>query len=97
MRTIGLKILKNKLSEYVRCAAAGEAILITDRHRVVAEIGPPRSDQEGYYSNPKLNDAVRQGWITPGARRGGQPPPRLPAVASLEEVLQELEQDRKDP
>jgi antitoxin (DNA-binding transcriptional repressor) of toxin-antitoxin stability system len=29
MRSVGLKILKNKLSEYVRLAAAGETVLIT--------------------------------------------------------------------
>ena len=40
MRTVGLKILKNKLSEYVRLAAAGETIVITDRGRSVAEIVP---------------------------------------------------------
>ena len=31
MRVVGLKVLKNKLSEYVRLAASGEAVLITDR------------------------------------------------------------------
>jgi prevent-host-death family protein len=36
MRTVGLKILKNKLNEYVRLAAAGETVVITDRNRVVA-------------------------------------------------------------
>ena len=36
MRSVGLKILKNKLSEYVRLAAGGETVLITDRDRVVA-------------------------------------------------------------
>ena len=41
MRAIGLKVLKNKLSEYVRLAAGGEVVLITDRDRVVAEIVPP--------------------------------------------------------
>ena len=39
MRAVGLKALKNKLSEYVRLAAGGETVLITDRDRVVAEIG----------------------------------------------------------
>jgi hypothetical protein len=34
MRSVGLKILKNKLSEYVRLAAGGETILITDGDRV---------------------------------------------------------------
>jgi antitoxin (DNA-binding transcriptional repressor) of toxin-antitoxin stability system len=41
MRSVGLKTLKNKLSEYVRLAAGGETVLVTDRDRVVAEIGPP--------------------------------------------------------
>jgi len=31
MRTVGLKTLKNKLSEYVRLVAAGEMIVVTDR------------------------------------------------------------------
>ena len=42
MRSVGLKILKNRLSEYVRLAAAGETVLMTDRNRVVAEIVPPQ-------------------------------------------------------
>ena len=41
MRAVGLKILKNKLSEYVRLAQGGETILVTDRDRVVAELVPP--------------------------------------------------------
>ena len=40
MQKVGLKTLKNKLSEYVRRAAAGETIVITDRGRAVAEIVP---------------------------------------------------------
>ena len=42
MRSVGLKILKNKLSEYIRLASAGETVLVTDRDRVVAEIVPPQ-------------------------------------------------------
>ena len=41
MRSVGLKVLKNKLSKYVRLAAAGETVLVTDRDRVVAELIPP--------------------------------------------------------
>ena len=33
--------MKNKLAEYVRIAAAGERVLISDRDRVVAELVPP--------------------------------------------------------
>ena len=43
MRAVGLKVLKNKLSEYVRLAAEGETVLVTDRDRVVAELVPPRA------------------------------------------------------
>ena len=42
MRAVGLKILKNRLSEYVRLAASGETVLVTDRDRVVAELVPPQ-------------------------------------------------------
>ncbi len=38
MRSVGVKVLKNKLSEYVRLAASGETVLVTDRDRVVAEL-----------------------------------------------------------
>ena len=42
MRAVGLRVLKNRLSEYVRLAASGETVLVTDRERVVAEIVPER-------------------------------------------------------
>jgi prevent-host-death family protein len=50
MRRVGLKTLKNKLSEYVRLAASGETIVITDRDRIVAEIVPPRRDTNTFSS-----------------------------------------------
>ena len=47
MRAVGIRLLKNRLSEYVRLAAAGERILVTDRDRVVAELVPPRAGTAG--------------------------------------------------
>ena len=41
MRTIGLRELKNRLSEVVRAVKAGERVLVTDRGTVVAELAPP--------------------------------------------------------
>jgi antitoxin (DNA-binding transcriptional repressor) of toxin-antitoxin stability system len=35
MRSVGIKLLKNKLREYFRLAAGGETVLVTDRDRVV--------------------------------------------------------------
>ena len=79
MRRVGLKILKSKLSEYVRLAAAGETVVITDRGRAVAEIVPPRrEDNESF-----LERGVREGWLTPARaeRRSGEPLPAGIAAA----------------
>src|SRR5437899_2272041 len=77
MRAVGLKTLKNKLSEYVRLAAGGETVLVTDRDRVVAELVPPRSGRAALLADAQLADAVRKGWLTPPALpRTDAPPPR---------------------
>ena len=92
MRIVGLKTLKNKLSEYVRRAAAGETIVITDRNRVVAEIVPPRREPE-----PVLERGVREGWIRPAKRDANWPPPRKPIPGlTLEQLMAELDRDRED-
>lgn len=93
MRSVGLKMLKNRLSEYVRLAADGETVLVTDRDRVVAELVPPRAGRSPSVHDALLAEAVRQGWLSPPAHRQGAPPPRKP-VASTDEILQALEDDR---
>lgn len=95
MRSVGLKVLKNKLSEYVRLAASGEIILVTDRDRVVAELGPPRAGRAERLEDAQLADAVRKGWLSPPLVVREEPPPALP-VAPLSEILAQLERDRAD-
>lgn len=92
MRSVGLKVLKNKLSEYVRLAAGGETVLVTDRDRVVAEIVPPQSGRSPFLSDALLAEAVREGWLTPPTLTGGVPQGK--AVAPLAELMGELQQDR---
>jgi len=60
MRSVGLKVLKNKLSEYVRHAAGGETVLITDRDRVVAELVPPQPGRSPLLADARLAEAVRE-------------------------------------
>ena len=92
MPEVGLKILKNKLSEYVRLAAAGETVVITDRGRAVAEIVPPRPPEESV-----IERGIREGWITPATDRSGNPPPRKPIPGyTLEKLLADLDKDRED-
>lgn len=95
MLSVGLKLLKNKLSEYVRLAAGGETVLITDRQRVVAELVPPRDTRASDLPDALLAEAVRQGHLTPAVLPAGPPPPSVP-VAPLAEILEELDSDRAD-
>jgi len=96
MRAVGLKILKNRLSEYVRLAAGGETILVTDRDHVVAEIGPPAQSRSDDAADAMLADAVRQGWLRPPTMaRSAEPPPRQP-VERWSKLQRELSSDRED-
>ncbi len=95
VRAVGIKELKNRLSEYVRLASAGETVLVTDRDRVVAEIVPPRYGRAETLADARLAEAVRKGWMAPPALPGSEPPPRLP-VAPLEQILREIESDREE-
>ena len=95
MRSVGIKTLKNKLSEYIRLAAGGETVLVTDRDRVVAELGPPAPGRSPSVSDALLLDAVRQGWIRPPLSAGREMPARKP-VMKLREILADLHEDRAD-
>ncbi len=95
MRAIGIKILKNKLSEYVRLAAAGESVLVTDRDRVVAELGPPSPMRAETVHDVFLAEAVRTGWLRPAMIRSAEPPKSLP-VAGWAQLGAELAEDREE-
>lgn len=96
MKSVGIKVLNNRLSEYVRLAASGETILVTDRDRVVAELGPLREGRSPVLADAFLAEAVRSGVLTPPALAGLGPPPKPAPVARLDEVLADLDQSRRD-
>ncbi len=94
MKAVGIKVLKNKLSEYVRLAAGGETVLVTDRDRVVAQITAPGPAVSPLLADAALADAVRKGHIRAPLLRTGQPPVAPPPALKLSDVLEGLEQDR---
>ena len=93
VRAVGLKVLKNRLSQYVRLAASGETVLITDRDRVVAELTAPGRSQT--VDDAVLAHIVRSGCLTPPLFGLGGKVPRSP-VARLTTILEELDRDRSD-
>ncbi len=96
MRSVGIKALNNRLSEYIRLAAAGETVLVTDRDRVVAEIGPPKETRSPFLADALLAEAVRSGRLTPPVLPATGEPPESRPVAPLSDLLGELNDDRSD-
>jgi prevent-host-death family protein len=97
MRSVDIKVLKNKLSEYVRLAEKGETVQVTDRGRVVAELVPPPVKPSKESESEFLARAAREGWLKPASKPRGGPPPRAPIPGlTLEELLKDLDESRAD-
>ncbi len=96
MRSVGLKTLNSKLSEYVRIAAAGETVLVTNRDRIVAELGPPRRERSRLLADAKLAEMMRKGILTPPLRPFSGPPPKPEPMMSLDELMEILDEVRSD-
>jgi antitoxin (DNA-binding transcriptional repressor) of toxin-antitoxin stability system len=94
MRVVGIKVLKNKLSEYIRIAAAGERVLVTDRDRVVAELVAPQSGALDV-NDAALAEAVRSGWVRPPVLPANGAPARIGGM-TFDEVMAALLHDRED-
>ena len=64
---------------------------MTDRDRVVAQLGPPPPQRAEAVSDALLAQAVREGLITPAALPPGAPPRSSRSVMTLEELLADLD------
>jgi len=78
MKTVGVRDLKNKLSEYLRRVRLGESVLVTDRGEVVAELLPPGQGQGDPSVPVGLQALVKRGLLTLGAPAGTKLYPALP-------------------
>jgi antitoxin (DNA-binding transcriptional repressor) of toxin-antitoxin stability system len=95
MRSVGIKVLKNKLSEYVRLAAGGETVLVTDRDRVVAELVPPQPARGRNGADDFRAKGIREGWLSPATVAKETPlPPRKP-VMKFAEMMRDLDRSRE--
>ena len=95
MRTVGIRELKNRLSEFLRLVQQGEEVLVTDRGRVIAELRQPgRHITEEPY--PLLAAAIRDGKVRQGVPNSPDAYPRLGPVPGFDglEALDELRGDR---
>ncbi|HYO46432.1 MAG TPA: type II toxin-antitoxin system prevent-host-death family antitoxin [Gemmatimonadota bacterium] len=97
MHAVGIRELKNRLSEYLRLVRAGERVLVTDRGEVIAELGPP-GEGAGQDEIPrKLQEMIREGLATRALPRGDYKYPRFPRLApdgTAERLIDEERGDR---
>lgn len=94
MRTVGIREIKSKLSEYLRQVREGERILVTDRGRVVAELREPGPVIEGAGVPPRLWELATQGLVRLGSGQDPSLYPELPRLTPDGTAAQLLTEDR---
>jgi prevent-host-death family protein len=80
MSTVGLRELKNKLSQYVARAKGGESLFITDRGQVVAELTPPKRHPRTGEPLLTLDELRRKGILYGGGANASDLYPSMPRV-----------------
>ena len=84
MADVGIRELKQHLSEYLDRAERGETLRVTDRGRPKAMLGPVPG-------RARIEDGIRAGWITAGT---GTPLGRVHRIKAPRLVLDVLAEDR---
>jgi antitoxin (DNA-binding transcriptional repressor) of toxin-antitoxin stability system len=97
MKVVGITGLKKELSAYVRAAAAGEAVLVTIRDQVVAELGPPRQQHRvARTDDDVIARGVREGWLQRASTGVGVVPARSRHSIAPSHVVAGLDRDRAE-
>lgn len=80
---IGVRELKQNLSEYLDRAANGEMVVVTDR-------GVPKALIVAIPGGDQMSRGVEEGWITPPSRTGKlNPPLQLQSKRRSQDVINE--------
>ena len=94
MKTVGLRELKNRLSEYVRQVRTGQAVVVTDRGQVVAELRPPGQVAPGAKIDATVAKLVNRGLLTLGAPHTARVYPRLSRLLRSTTSAELLDEER---
>jgi prevent-host-death family protein len=89
MNTVGVAELRQNLSRFLRRVERGERLIVTDRNRPVAELGPPPS------TGGELDRLIAEGRVARPRRRGLPEPLELAGdPRALSRALDEIRGDR---
>jgi len=86
MLAVGVRELKNRLSEYLNRVRTGERVMITDRGRPVAVISPPPVTP----ADRRIEAMLREGVVRwgGGKPRGAARPPRIRGASVAQAVIE---------
>jgi prevent-host-death family protein len=79
--TVGVAELRQNLSKYLRRVAEGERLVVTDRNKPVAQLGPPPS------TGSRIDELIAEGKVRPPRRR-------RPVGEPLPEALGEMDESK---
>ena len=82
MADVGVKEFKQHLSEYLDRAARGEHVLVTERGRPKALLGP-------LPGRARIDEGIEQGWIRPGSGDKLSPIRRVKSTGRIADSLAE--------
>ena len=89
MNAVGIAELRQNLSRYLRRVAEGERLVVTDRNRPVAELGPPS------LAGTELDRLIAAGRVSRPTRRGLPEPLALDGDPyALSRALDEIRGER---
>ncbi len=93
MLTVGIRELKDRLSQHIRLVRRGERILITDRGETVAELRQP-SVTPASAAFPGLEQRARAGTVRVGAPNRTDLYPKMPRVLPKGTAARLLDEER---
>jgi antitoxin (DNA-binding transcriptional repressor) of toxin-antitoxin stability system len=99
MKSVGIKMLKNNLSKYLKLVRQGETVLVTDRKEVIAEIRRPAESGRKDRLQAFLEEEARLGRVTLATTRNldavkelrALPRPRKPV--DIQALMDEIRED----
>jgi prevent-host-death family protein len=87
--TVGVRELRQNLSVYLKRVSRGERLVVTDRNRPVAELGPAPT------TGPDLDRLIAEGRVSPPVRPGLPEPLELSGdPGALSRALDDVRGDR---
>lgn len=96
MKAVGVRELKNRLSEYLRQVQEGERVFITDRGKVIAELRSAELEAVEPALDPGLAQLAKRGLLSLGAPNQPELYSKFRRVLARGRLSRLLDEERKE-